>query len=107
MLDNEGMLPRNLDRPPLKDTVDIPSGGYTIIRFNADNPGIWMFHCHIEFHLEMGMSFFIKVGKDEDLNKKTENWQNCFQLDSSENKLNPKFIIFLIVQLVIHVGNTK
>ncbi len=38
MLNNEGMLPRNLDRPPF---VDIPSGGYTIIRFNADNPGIW------------------------------------------------------------------
>ena len=29
----------NLDRPPLKDTVVVPAGGYTVIRFKADNPG--------------------------------------------------------------------
>jgi L-ascorbate oxidase len=46
-LDQSGMLPRNFDRPPLKDSVTVPAGGYTIIRFLADNPGSWLFHCHL------------------------------------------------------------
>ncbi|KAA0194023.1 hypothetical protein HAZT_HAZT004180 [Hyalella azteca] len=38
-LDEQGLLPRNLDTPLEKDTVMVPRGGYTIIRFRADNPG--------------------------------------------------------------------
>jgi len=30
--------------------------GYTVIRFTADNPGVWFFHCHIDWHLIMGMA---------------------------------------------------
>ncbi len=52
-LDDQDLLQRNLDHPPLKDTVQIPSGGYTIIRFFANNPGIWLMHCHVEFHSEV------------------------------------------------------
>lgn len=29
----------NLKNPPLKDTVNIPAGGYVVIRITADNPG--------------------------------------------------------------------
>ncbi|KAJ3194032.1 hypothetical protein HK101_003633 [Irineochytrium annulatum] len=29
--------------------------GYTIIRFRADNPGVWLFHCHIEWHIVAGL----------------------------------------------------
>jgi len=25
--------------PPLKDTIAVPSGGYTVIKFKAENPG--------------------------------------------------------------------
>lgn len=32
----------NLINPPLKDVVNIPASGYVIIRFMADNPGIFM-----------------------------------------------------------------
>lgn len=38
-LEEEGQLRRNLENPPLKDTVTVPDGGYTIIRFQASNPG--------------------------------------------------------------------
>jgi hypothetical protein len=37
--------------PPVKDTTSIPSKGYSIVRFKADNPGFWMLHCHYEWHL--------------------------------------------------------
>ena len=29
--------------------------GYTVIRFVADHPGVWLFHCHIEWHVAAGM----------------------------------------------------
>jgi len=29
--------------------------GFTVFRFKADNPGAWLFHCHIEWHQVMGM----------------------------------------------------
>lgn len=38
-LDAEGSLERNLEQPIHKDTVMVPSGGYTVVRFKADNPG--------------------------------------------------------------------
>jgi L-ascorbate oxidase len=41
-LDNENKLKRNLENPPFKDTIQIPSGGYTIIKFHANNPGYWV-----------------------------------------------------------------
>ena len=28
-----------------KDTVIVPFGGYTVIRFIVDNPGWWFLHC--------------------------------------------------------------
>lgn len=44
----------------IKDTVIVPYGGYTTIRFVADNPGWWFFHCHIEVHQLEGMAAIIK-----------------------------------------------
>jgi FtsP/CotA-like multicopper oxidase with cupredoxin domain len=41
--------------PIIRDTVLIPGNGYLVIRFITDNPGIWAFHCHIEWHVEIGM----------------------------------------------------
>ena len=38
-MDENGQLQRKLDRAILKDTVNVPNNGYTIIRFVADNPG--------------------------------------------------------------------
>ena len=43
-----------------KDTVIVPYGGYTVIRFVADNPGWWLLHCHIEIHQLEGMAVVIK-----------------------------------------------
>ena len=39
VLDSKGKIKRNLQNPIKKDTVMVPDGGYTIIRFKADNPG--------------------------------------------------------------------
>lgn len=38
--DSQGLVRRNLIDAPIKDTVAVPDGGYTIIRFMATNSGI-------------------------------------------------------------------
>ncbi|KAJ5933636.1 hypothetical protein N7454_005965 [Penicillium verhagenii] len=51
----------DLSRAMLRDTVYIPSRGYAILRFRADNPGAWLFHCHILWHLASGMAMVVDV----------------------------------------------
>jgi len=36
--------------------------GYTVIRFVANNPGVWATHCHIDAHAASGMFFALRVG---------------------------------------------
>ncbi|KAJ2608512.1 ferroxidase fet3 [Coemansia sp. RSA 1365] len=50
--------------PMRRDTVMIPSMEYVILRFRADNPGTWLFHCHIEWHIEGGLNMVIVEAPD-------------------------------------------
>nr|XP_045582741.1 laccase-4-like isoform X1 [Procambarus clarkii] len=76
-LDAAGLIERNFDHPPIKDTVTVPDGGYTIIRFIASNPGYWLFHCHISFHIEVGMGLVFHVGKQSMIPPVPENFPRC------------------------------
>lgn len=51
-------------RAALRDTVNIPSRSYAVLRFRADNPGVWLFHCHILWHLATGMAMLVDVQGD-------------------------------------------
>ena len=31
-----------------RDTIQVPGNSKASIRFVADNPGAWMFHCHLD-----------------------------------------------------------
>ncbi|GFQ08644.1 l-ascorbate oxidase [Phtheirospermum japonicum] len=55
----------NLHNPPLRHTEVIFPYGWTALRFVADNPGVWAFHCHIEPHMEMGMGVVFAEGVDK------------------------------------------
>jgi FtsP/CotA-like multicopper oxidase with cupredoxin domain len=55
--DNDGL---NFDNPTRRDTATLPAGGYLLLAFPADNPGIWVSslsiflsraHCYANFHL--------------------------------------------------------
>jgi len=39
-----------------RDTVQIPSMHSVTLRVVADNPGVWLLHCHIEWHLQVGLA---------------------------------------------------
>ncbi|CAL4962473.1 unnamed protein product [Urochloa decumbens] len=58
----------NLVDPPERNTVGVPAGGWTAIRFRADNPGVWFLHCHLEVHTSWGlkMAFLVEDGDGPD-----------------------------------------
>lgn len=52
-----------LSNPIRRDTHVVPgnagtpgTGGYAVIAFQADNPGAWLMHCHIPFHVSGGLA---------------------------------------------------
>ncbi|CAI0443507.1 unnamed protein product [Linum tenue] len=48
-----------------RNTMSVPTAGWTAIRFRADNPGVWFLHCHLEVHTTWGlkMAFVVENGK--------------------------------------------
>ncbi|CAM9204350.1 unnamed protein product, partial [Ectocarpus fasciculatus] len=49
----------------LKDTIVMPAGGVSVIRFPVDNLGAWIAHCHILLHLDDGMTLIVRQGTPE------------------------------------------
>ncbi|WP_237330174.1 multicopper oxidase family protein [Streptomyces sp. BA2] len=45
----------NTPNGPRKDTAIILPNGTLTVDFEADNPGLWMIHCHNVYHSEAGM----------------------------------------------------
>ncbi|KAK8028865.1 Laccase [Apiospora marii] len=45
----------NLANPMRRDTVTVPANSHVVLRFLADNPGMWALHCHVAWHMEGGM----------------------------------------------------
>lgn len=47
------LQPRSV--PMRRDTVVVEPNGNLVLRFRSDNPGVWLFHCHIEWHMDQGL----------------------------------------------------
>jgi iron transport multicopper oxidase len=45
--------------PARRDVFVLPPQGYFVIRFVADNPGVWFFHCHIDWHMSQGLGLLV------------------------------------------------
>lgn len=45
----------DLENPLRRDTASVEAFGWTLLRFVADNPGVWAFHCHVSWHAEAGL----------------------------------------------------
>ncbi|KAK7027945.1 hypothetical protein VNI00_015028 [Paramarasmius palmivorus] len=46
----------NFEDPVRRDTVAVAGNNITSIRFVSDNPGPWILHCHIDWHLVNGLA---------------------------------------------------
>ena len=75
--DMAGQIPRNLISPPMKDTAVIPDAGYTLVRIQANNPGVWLMHCHMSWHNAIGMGVVFRVGRQQDWPDMPSNFPQC------------------------------
>ncbi|KAK1826320.1 Cupredoxin [Podospora conica] len=51
--------------PMRRDTIVLHPEGNVVLRFRADNPGVWVFHCHLEWHVQSGlMATFVEAPLD-------------------------------------------
>lgn len=98
-LEKPGGVKLKFDNPPRRDVVLLPTGGYVVIAFKADNPGSWLFHCHIPWHASSGLALQI-LERQEDLKammteeRLAETVRGCAKWDEwvskPENHYNPK-----------------
>jgi FtsP/CotA-like multicopper oxidase with cupredoxin domain len=50
---NGSMVTKN---PPRRDTAMLPQNGYLLLAWQTNNPGAWLMHCHIGWHVEEGFA---------------------------------------------------
>jgi FtsP/CotA-like multicopper oxidase with cupredoxin domain len=55
-----------INNPLKRDTITAEGYGWVLLRFTADNPGVWLFHCHVIWHSEAGMGMQF-VSRADDL----------------------------------------
>lgn len=58
--------------PMERDTVMVNSNGFVKLRFKADNPGVWFFHCHVDWHLEQGLAIVLVEDPEQIQQKQSE-----------------------------------
>jgi iron transport multicopper oxidase len=47
---------QNVSQTPIRrDTIMVQNHGHAVLRFRANNPGVWLLHCHVEWHVEAGL----------------------------------------------------
>ncbi|CAE6472638.1 unnamed protein product, partial [Rhizoctonia solani] len=54
----------NTTNPIRRDTHIIPASSWAVLRFEANNPGVWFMHCHIDWHLAEGFAAVVVVQPD-------------------------------------------
>ncbi|XP_062566057.1 uncharacterized protein LOC134228420 [Saccostrea cucullata] len=94
-----------LDNPPAKDTIIVPTGGYVVIRFKADNPGAWFFHCHIDVHNTNGMGMVLLESSNQ-YPATPANFPTCWEAEAQNSSLGNiktdlEYIIGVMSALII------
>jgi FtsP/CotA-like multicopper oxidase with cupredoxin domain len=46
----------HFNNPTRRDVAMLPSNGWLALAFQTDNPGAWLMHCHIAWHVSQGLS---------------------------------------------------
>lgn len=55
----------NFNNPTRRDVALLPGGGWMAIAFPTDNPGAWLMHCHIAWHISEGLGVQFLEAKDQ------------------------------------------
>ncbi|XP_066154201.1 uncharacterized protein [Euwallacea fornicatus] len=77
-LDAKGeLVKRNLRNPVSKDTIRVPRYGVVVLRFLADNPGIWMLRDENSNGWSRGLDMVLEVGERHEMVATPSNFPTC------------------------------
>jgi FtsP/CotA-like multicopper oxidase with cupredoxin domain len=96
-LDNLSPLYESLDlsNPLRRDTASVEAFGWALIRFVADNPGAWAFHCHVSWHAEAGLLMQFLTRTDLLIDSEiSEAHRELCRADGLEKGMGPKDEIY-------------
>jgi FtsP/CotA-like multicopper oxidase with cupredoxin domain len=51
--------------PLRRDTFKAPPSGWAVLHIVSDNPGVWLLHCHRDFHLAEGQAMLLVEAPDQ------------------------------------------
>ncbi|KAK3681564.1 multicopper oxidase-domain-containing protein, partial [Podospora appendiculata] len=69
----------NFNNPVRRDVVQMPGSGWLVIAYKTDNPGCWLMHCHIGWHVAagLGVQFLERKSEIAGLMKLSQMEPNC------------------------------
>ncbi|KAK3322850.1 multicopper oxidase-domain-containing protein [Apodospora peruviana] len=69
----------NFNNPIRRDVVQMPGSGWLVIAYKTDNPGCWLMHCHIGWHVSggLGIQFLERKSEIKSLMKLDQMEPNC------------------------------
>ncbi|CAF1159421.1 unnamed protein product [Adineta steineri] len=73
-----------------RDTVSVPALGWAKIRYVANKPGAWLFHCHIEWHMSAGLALVFITSPEQLLADRYTVSSDAQQLCQALQKFNKK-----------------
>ncbi|KAI0145459.1 multicopper oxidase-domain-containing protein [Xylariaceae sp. FL1272] len=87
-----------VNNPTRRDVTMLPAAGWLVLAFKSDNPGAWLMHCHIAWHVSGGLAvdFLERVSEQKALisaadkaafNSNCATWQDYFD-DSGVVKID-------------------
>jgi len=59
----------NLVNPLYRDVATVNANSFLVIQLVADNPGLWMLHCHIDWHMNIGFVGLVNIGQAQYLDQ--------------------------------------
>ncbi|PNS14249.1 Iron transport multicopper oxidase [Sphaceloma murrayae] len=80
----------DLSNPLRRDTASVEAYGWILIRFVADNPGMWALHCHISWHTEAGLLMQFATRTDEMKMNVPRDQRDLCRLDGVEKGAGPR-----------------
>ncbi|KAH0176565.1 laccase-like multicopper oxidase, partial [Aureobasidium melanogenum] len=77
----------NFNNPPRRDTAMLPTAGWLVLAFETNNPGAWIMHCHIAWHVADGLATqFLEspsqINIDSSFNDICSTWRDFYPEDS-------------------------
>ena len=79
IVSNDNIDDLKFKNPTRRDVTMLPANGWVVIAFITNNPGAWLMHCHIAWHVAegLGVQFLERASEIDRSMNLTKTEENC------------------------------